>query len=55
MNKRLKKIFGENDFEKKFNIDEAVELAIKSATTKFDETIDKNFNRSSMFLFSFFT
>tara|TARA_Y100000748_G_scaffold301811_1_gene302745 strand:+ start:568 stop:1251 length:684 start_codon:yes stop_codon:yes gene_type:complete len=40
MNKRLKKIFGENDFEKKFNIDEAVELAIKSATTKFDETID---------------
>jgi len=40
MNKRLKKIFGENDFEKKFNIDEAVELAINAATTKFDETID---------------
>ena len=40
MNKRLKKIFGENNFEKKFNIDEAVELAINSATTKFDETID---------------
>ena len=40
MNKRLKKIFGENDFEKKFNIDEAVELAINTATTKFDETID---------------
>jgi len=40
MNKRLKKIFDENDFEKKFNIDEAVELAINAATTKFDETID---------------
>ena len=40
MNKRLKKIFGENDFEKKFNIDEAVELAINTSTTKFDETID---------------
>tara|TARA_Y100000590_G_scaffold166805_1_gene191017 strand:+ start:1124 stop:1807 length:684 start_codon:yes stop_codon:yes gene_type:complete len=40
MNKRLKKFFGENDFEKKFNIDEAVELAINTATTKFDETID---------------
>jgi len=40
MNKRLKKIFGENDFVNKFNIDEAVELAINTATTKFDETID---------------
>ena len=40
MNKRLKKIFEENDFEKKFNIDDAVELAINTATTKFDETID---------------
>ncbi len=40
MNKRLKKIFSENDFEKKFNIDEAIELAINAATTKFDETID---------------
>ena len=40
MNKRLKKIFAENDFEKKFNINEAVEIAINSATTKFDETID---------------
>ena len=40
MNKRLKKIFEGNDFEKKFNIDEAVELAINTATTKFDETID---------------
>ena len=40
MNKRLKKIFDGNDFEKKFNIDEAVELAINTATTKFDETID---------------
>ena len=27
MNKRLKRIFEENDFEKKFKIDEAVELA----------------------------
>ena len=40
MNKRLKKIFEENDFEKKFNVDDAVELAINTATTKFDETID---------------
>ena len=40
MNKRLKKIFDENDFEKKFNIDEAVDLAINTATTKFDETIE---------------
>ena len=40
MNKRLKRIFEENDFEKKFNIDEAVELAINTSTTKFDETID---------------
>ena len=40
MNKRLKKIFDENDFENKFHIDEAVELAINTATTKFDETID---------------
>lgn len=40
MNKRLKKIFDENDFEKRFNIDEAVKLAINTATTKFDETID---------------
>ena len=40
MNKRVKKIFDGNDFEKKFNIDEAVELAINTATTKFDETID---------------
>lgn len=40
MNKRLKKIIDENDFTKKFNIDEAVDLAINAATTKFDETID---------------
>ena len=40
MNKRLKRIFEENDFEKTFNIDEAVELAISTSTTKFDETID---------------
>ena len=40
MKKRLKRIFEENDFEKKFNIDEAVELAINTSTTKFDETID---------------
>ena len=40
MNKRLMKIFDENNFEKKFNIDEAVELAINTSTTKFDETID---------------
>jgi len=40
MNKRLKKIIDENDFTKKFNIDEAVDLAINTATTKFDETID---------------
>ena len=40
MKKRLKRIYEENDFEKKFNIDEAVELAINTSTTKFDETID---------------
>ena len=40
MNKRLKKFIDENDFTKKFNIDEAVDLAINTATTKFDETID---------------
>ena len=40
MNKRLKKIIDENDFTKKFNIDEAIDLAINTATTKFDETID---------------
>ncbi len=40
MNKRLKKIFEENDFEKIFNIDEAIDLAINNANAKFDETID---------------
>ena len=40
MNKRQKKIFEKNDFEKKYNINEAVELAINTSTTKFDETID---------------
>ena len=44
MNKRLKKFFDENDFEKRFNIDGAVELAINTATTKFDETIDISVN-----------
>jgi len=40
MNKRQKQIFEKNDFEKKYNINEAVELAINTSTTKFDETID---------------
>ena len=40
MGKRLKKIIAENDFTKIYSIEEAVEVAIKSATTKFNETID---------------
>ena len=40
MNKRQKQIFEKNDFEKKYNINEAVELAINTSTTKFEETID---------------
>ena len=40
MNKRLKKIYKENNLDMQFNLEEAVDLAINSSTTKFDETID---------------
>ncbi len=40
MSKRLKKINSENDFSKSYPLEEAVDIAIKSATTKFNETID---------------
>ena len=40
MNKRLKKIYKENNLDLQFNLEEAVDLAINSSTTKFDETID---------------
>ena len=40
MNKRLKSINAESDFSKKYSLEDAVDMAIKSATTKFNETID---------------
>ena len=40
MNKRMKDILNQNDFSKLHNLGDAIELAIKSSTTKFDETID---------------
>ena len=40
MGKRLKNIFTENDLSKSYSLDEAVDIAIKTATTKFNETID---------------
>ena len=40
MNKRMKDILSQNDFTKSYNLGDAIELAIKSSTTKFDETID---------------
>ena len=40
MGKRLKNIINENDFSKSYSLEEAVEMAIKTATTKFNETID---------------
>ena len=38
MGKRLKKIIAENDFTKIYSIEEAVEVATKSATTKSGRT-----------------
>ena len=40
MNKRMKNIFNENDFVKSYKLTDAVEIALKTSTTKFDETID---------------
>ena len=40
MGKRLNDIIAQNDFAKVYSLDDAVEIAIKSATTKFNETID---------------
>ena len=40
MGKRMKNIMSENDLEKSYDIGDAVEIALKSSTTKFDETID---------------
>ena len=40
MNKRMKDILGQNDFSKSYNLGDAIDLAMKSSTTKFDETID---------------
>jgi large subunit ribosomal protein L1 len=40
MNKRMKDILNQNDFSKSYNLGDAIELAMKSSTTKFDETID---------------
>tara|TARA_A100001015_G_scaffold30972_1_gene34502 strand:+ start:137 stop:820 length:684 start_codon:yes stop_codon:yes gene_type:complete len=40
MNKRMKDIMNQNDFSKSYNLGDAIELAMKSSTTKFDETID---------------
>ena len=40
MNKRMKDILSQNDFSKPYNLSDAIELVIKSSTTKFDETID---------------
>ena len=40
MNKRMKDILGQNDFSKSYNLGDAIDLAMQSSTTKFDETID---------------
>ena len=40
MKKRMKNILSENDFSKSYNLGDAIEIALKSSTTKFDETID---------------
>ena len=40
MGKRLKNIISENDFSKSYSVEEAADMAIKTATTKFNETID---------------
>ncbi len=40
MSKRMKNILSENDLTKSYDIGDAVEIALKTSTTKFDETID---------------
>ena len=40
MGKRMKNIMSENDLEKSYDLGDAVEIALKTSTTKFDETID---------------
>ncbi len=40
MSKRMKAIFNENDFSQSQSLDSAVDSAIKTSTTKFNETID---------------
>ena len=40
MSKRMNSILSTNDFLKSYNLNEAIELAMKYSTTKFDETID---------------
>ena len=40
MSKRMKNILSENDLAKSYDIADAVEIALKTSTTKFDETID---------------
>ena len=40
MGKRLRSINSENDFSKSYTIEDAAELAIKTSTSKFNETID---------------
>ena len=40
MSKRMKNILSENDIAKSYDIGDAVEIALKTSTSKFDETID---------------
>ena len=40
MSKRMNSLASENDFSKQYNLGDAVEMAIKTSTTKFIETID---------------
>ena len=40
MSKRMKNILSENDLAKLYDLSDAVEIALKTSTTKFDETID---------------
>ena len=40
MSKRIKKIIADNDFSKSYSLEDAVDLAIKASTCKFNETID---------------
>ena len=40
MSKRIKKINADNDFSKSYSLEDAVDLAIKASTCRFNETID---------------